>query len=58
MYEVVDSMINKVNEDPVRKIVLQGLIVHLQRFPELKALCDEFANAAQIDLIDLSAKNG
>lgn len=58
LYEVVDSMINKVNEDPVRKIVLQGLIVHLQRFPELKALCDEFANAAQIDLIDLSAKNG
>lgn len=53
LHDVVNTVLRKVSEETMQTVVIQGLLVHLQRIPELMALCEQFAEIIQIDLIDL-----
>lgn len=56
LQDVVDTILRKVKEESGQKVVIQGLLVHLQRIPELNALCQQFAQMAHVHLIDLPMK--
>lgn len=51
LHEVIDIILKEVSKEEPQHFMVQGLLVHFQRIPELEKECGEIANLLHIDLL-------
>ncbi|MFC4558032.1 TetR/AcrR family transcriptional regulator [Virgibacillus kekensis] len=51
LHEVIDIILKEVNKKEPQRFMIQGMLVHFQRIPELEKECREIADSLQIDLL-------
>ncbi|MFB4167154.1 TetR/AcrR family transcriptional regulator [Virgibacillus sp. JSM 102003] len=52
LIDVIDIILIEIRKDEPQYMMIQGLLVHFQRIPELKKECESIARVLDIDLLD------